>query len=142
MSPGAQVTGRLTEAGTGAAVTDVEVCALDRAPTPRAEEFERCTQSDEAGSYVIRSLTAETYIVVFAPHRPLGEEVIYEQQHYAGATDRRAASPISIAPPQTVYGIDVSLVSSLRPKLVLVSGFRTVTTRAWARIGFRFSSGS
>jgi len=141
MNPGAQISGHLTERGSGAAAVGVEVCVLDPAPNPRAEEFERCARSDQAGEYTIRSLPTGTYIVVFAPHRPLSEEVMFAEQYYAQTSDRAAATTLSLTPPQTVSGIDGRLVNTLRTKLLRVPAAHTVTRHAWARVAFRFSAG-
>ncbi|HWC49284.1 MAG TPA: hypothetical protein VG448_10425 [Solirubrobacterales bacterium] len=140
MNPGAQITGHLSERESGRPAASVEVCVLDPAPNPRAEEFERCSLSDVAGDYAVRSLPAGTYIVVFALHRPLGDLGIFEEQYFASTTDRAAATKVAVAPPETVSGIDASLVNTLRTSFHHVPGLRTVTSRAWARVGFRFSA--
>ena len=139
MNPGAQIGGRLTEQGTGAPAIGAEVCILDPAPNPRAEEFERCAQSDSKGSYTVRSLPAGTYIVDFAPHLPLGREGVFEEQYYRATTVRASATPISLAPPETVSGIDAILVNTLQTSFLRVPALNTVTRRSWARVGFRFS---
>jgi hypothetical protein len=64
--PGAQIAGHVAEQGTGASLARVEVCILDPAPNPRAEEFERCAFTDAAGNYAVRSLRAGIFSVVFS----------------------------------------------------------------------------
>jgi hypothetical protein len=140
MNPGAQIAGHVSEQGTGTAARGVEVCVLDPAPGPRAEEFERCAHTDGAGNYVVRSLPAGTYIVVFARYRPPVDSVPFAQQYYANATTKTTAMPISVAPPETRPGIDASLVNRLRTTLLPVKGFRTVTRDRRIRLGFRFFS--
>jgi hypothetical protein len=140
MKPGAQISGHVSEEGTGAAVGEVRVCVLDPAPNPGAGEFQRCTRTDGAGNYAVRSLPAGTYVVVFAPERPVTDPVPFAQQYYTNATTAQAATPISIAPPETRTGIDASLVNRLRTTLLRVKGFRTVTRHRGVRLGFRFSA--
>ena len=141
MKPGAQISGYLTEEGTGAAAVDVEVCVRDPAHNPRAEEFERCTRSGQDGSYVVRSLPAGTYVVVFAPYRPPIDAEAFGEQYYAGTTLASAATPISIAPPETRYLVNTSLVNRLRLAVRRTGGFRTTTRSYRIRVGFRFVAG-
>lgn len=136
--PGAQIAGHVAEQGTGASLVRVEVCVLNPAPNPRAEEFERCAYTDDAGDYVVRSLPAGTYVVVFARYRPPIDSSPFAEQYYADATSKAAASAISITPPETRSGIDASLVNRLRATLRHLRGFRTVTRHRRVRVGFRF----
>jgi Carboxypeptidase regulatory-like domain len=138
MNPGAQISGHVGEQGTEAAAEGVEVCALDPAPNPRAEEFERCAKTDGAGNYVVRSLPGGTYVIVFARYRPPVDSVPFAQQYYANATTKQTATPISLAPPETRAGIDASLVNRLQVNLFRAPGFRTVTRHRGVRLGFRF----
>lgn len=138
MNPGAQISGHVGEQGTGAAAGGLEVCALNPAPNPRAEEFERCAHTDGAGNYVVRSLPAGTYVVVFARYRPPVDSVPFAQQYYANATSKPTATPIPVAPPETRTGIDASLVNRLQTTLLQAHGFRTVTGAGGVRLGFRF----
>jgi len=143
MNPGAQIAGHLSERGSGRPAAGVEVCVLDPAANPRAEEFERCVSSGPASDYAVRSLPAGTYILVFAPlHRslPINVEGTFVEQYYASKTTRAAADRISLAPPESASGIDASLVNTLRVSFLHVPSLRTVTNRAWARVGFRFAA--
>ncbi len=109
MNPGAQIAGTVTEAGTAAPVGGIEVCALDPAGTPRAEEFERCAFTDAAGNYAIRSLPAGTYVVVFSRSRGIDADG-YAPQYFAGVATAAEASRITIAPPDRRTGINAGLV--------------------------------
>lgn len=108
--PGAQIVGHVAEQGTGASLTRVEVCILDPAPNPRAEEFERCAFTDEAGNYAVRSLRAGTFDVVFSRDGGPPEADAFLEQWWSGATVAAAATLISIAPPEARTGIDASLI--------------------------------
>lgn len=139
MKPGAQISGHLSETGTGAPLTGVRVCVLDPAPTPRAEEFERCENSDAAGNYAVRSLPTGTYVVAFAHYPPLNDPGPIAEQYYSGATSKAAATPIAITPPEARTGIDATLTNGLRTTLRRARGSRTATPHHRARVGFRFS---
>lgn len=140
MNPGAEIAGHLAEAGTGADLVGVQVCILDPAPTPRAEEFERCATSDASGNYVVRSLRAGTFIVAFAHYRPLNPPGPIAEQYYAGASDKAAATQITIAPPESRTGIDATLVNRLKTTIRRMPKFSLHTPSRKARVGFRFSA--
>jgi hypothetical protein len=110
MNPGAQIAGNVTEAGAGTPVGGIEVCALDPAGTPRAEEFERCAFSDAAGNYTIRSLRAGTFVVVFSRARFVDADG-YAPQFYDGVDSESQATRIAISPPDTRTGVDASLIN-------------------------------
>jgi hypothetical protein len=108
MNPGAQIAGHLTDAQTGGPAVGIEVCALDPAPEPRAEEFERCARSDAAGDYVIRAIRAGIFIVGFdREFLPFGSSY---QRFWGGAGSREEAEAITIAPPEVRTGVDASIV--------------------------------
>jgi hypothetical protein len=106
MKPGAQISGHVSDKRTRRALAGVRVCALDPAPGPRAEEFERCAFTDLAGTYTIRSLSAGTYVVVFARFLNDGKAGAYDQKYYPGVTFISEAIPISVSPPDTLTDIN------------------------------------
>lgn len=111
MNPGAQIAGHVSEAGTGAFLEGIEVCALDPTGTPRAEEFERCASTDASGNYTLRSLPAGTYVVVFARFgSPVAGGI--EAQYYNGVASEADAMRITLAPPSIRSRIDASLVTA------------------------------
>lgn len=114
MKPGAQIVGRVLEVGTSAPLPKIEVCALDTAETPLAEEFEQCTFTDATGHYAIRSLRAGTFIVVFSRELNLDSDGFFPQW-FDGASSAAQATPITISPPQTRTGVDARLLSTLDP---------------------------
>jgi hypothetical protein len=114
MKPGAQIVGRVLEVGTSAPLPEIEVCALDPAGTPLAQEFEQCTFTDATGHYAIKSLRAGTFIVVFSRERFVDSDGFFPQW-FDGASSAAGATQITISPPQTRAGVDARLLSTLDP---------------------------
>jgi hypothetical protein len=99
LAPGAQILGHVSGISSGAPVSDVTVCAK-----AQVGEFEDCNRTDAAGEYVLRSLPAGTYLVGFGiEYLPFGTTAA---QWWQGATMEADATPIEIAPPKTLIGID------------------------------------
>lgn len=119
LQPGSQVLGRVTEAGTGAALKDVEVCVYDAMLAPPLEYAGPCDHTDASGNYAIRSLPASTYKVVFSPE-PKPEFILddtFFEQWWKGAASVDEATPIALTPPQAATGVDAQLVNMIeRPK--------------------------
>jgi len=119
LQPGSQVLGRVTEAGTGAALKDVEVCVYDPLKVPSVEYAGPCDWTDAAGNYAIRSLPASTYKVVFS-QEPAPEFILddtFFEQWWKGVSSVNEATPISLTPPQSATGIDAQLVNMIqKPK--------------------------
>ena len=110
LQPGAQILGTVTEEGTGRLLSGVEVCLWRPGSSVPPEYTERCARTDSSGNYAIRSLPANTYAVVFSQDPdPYGEENFVEQW-WQGAPSAAEATPLTIAPPQTITGIDAQLV--------------------------------
>lgn len=119
LQPGSQVLGRVTEAGTGTALKDVEVCVYDAMLAPPLEYAGPCDHTDAGGNYAIRSLPASTYKVVFSPE-PKPEFILddtFFEQWWKGAASVNEATPITLAPPQSATAIDAQLVNMIqKPK--------------------------
>jgi hypothetical protein len=119
LQPGSQVLGRVTEAGTGAALKDIEVCVYDPAKVPSVEFASPCDWTDAAGEYAIRSLPVGTYKVVFSqePNSGFFSSDTFFEQWWKGAGSVNEATPITLAPPQSATGIDAQLVNMIqKPK--------------------------
>ena len=128
MKPGAQISGNVSEVGTGAALAGIEVCALDPADDPRAREFEKCAFTDGAGNYTIRSLRSGTFVVVFSRKRAFFDSDGYFEQFYDGVSSEAEATRITIGPPDTRTGVDARLVTYIerpKPQPIVVSIFPT-----------------
>lgn len=119
LQPGSQVLGRVTEAGTGAALKDVEVCVYDPLKVPSVEYAGPCDWTDSAGNYAIRSLPASTYKVVFS-QEPAAEFILddtFFEQWWKGVASVNEATPIALTPPQAASGVDAQLVNMIqKPK--------------------------
>jgi hypothetical protein len=119
LQPGSQVLGRATEAGTGVALKDVEVCVYDPAKVPSVEFAGPCDWTDAGGNYAIRSLPTGTYKVVFS-QEPNPEFILddtFFEQWWKGAASVNEATPIALTPPQAATAIDAQLVNMIqRPK--------------------------
>lgn len=119
LQPGSQVLGRVTEAGTGISLKDVEVCVYDPLQVPSVEYAGPCDWTDAAGNYAIRSLEAGTYKVVFS-QEPAPEFILddtFFEQWWKGVSSVNEAMPISLTPPQAATGIDAQLVNMIqKPK--------------------------
>lgn len=103
LRPGAEISGRLTEAGTGRPLAKVDVSLL----SPYNAEEIRTVKTDGAGNYAFRGRPAGTYVVAFS--HTLGgpwNNDCYAAQYYKGSSTFAGASPLTVATPQTLTGID------------------------------------
>jgi len=110
LHPGAQIFGRVTEAGSELPQDRVEVCLWDTVHAPEPEFREPCTETDASGNYAFRSLRPSTYKVLFSYGYPLAPRDLLFPQWWDGVTTAAEATPITIAPPETRTKIDAHLV--------------------------------
>jgi hypothetical protein len=102
--PGAQILGHVSNARTGADFSGSRVCIVQG-----PESGEWCDKTDLDGNYAIRSLPAGTYLLEFGVDwLPLSGRVV--SQYWQEAATEEDADPITIAPPQTLTGIDAQIV--------------------------------
>ena len=108
MELGGAISGAVTDVVTHVGLDEVEVCAFELDPP----EFERCGETDPAGSYTLRRLPPGDYVVGFFPYNPL-----YPFQFFSGATTFGAASPITVTGGATNLGVNAALLKkgSSRP---------------------------
>lgn len=99
--PGARISGRVTDAMTGAPVPAVTACVFDVATNYIGE----CGESNSTGAYTIRRLPAGTYTV-----RLFVEGGKYSQAWYTGSVCAQQPLPVSAAAGQETSGIDVQLI--------------------------------
>jgi Carboxypeptidase regulatory-like domain len=115
MQPGAEISGRLTEAGSDKPLANVSVSLLYAS----TGEAARSVETDAAGNYAFRGRPAGNYIVGFS-HTNGGpwNNDCYAAQYYKGSASLAGASPLTVAPPQVLTGID-GQVSDLCPDRVI-----------------------
>jgi hypothetical protein len=112
MQAGGRIAGVVREAGTGAALWGIEVCALRAATT----EFIACSYSEEDGSYELTKLPSDAYRVAFSPdfHEFFpefpSEDDGYLSQYWNGKATLAEATAIPLVAPASVTGVDASLV--------------------------------
>jgi hypothetical protein len=101
---GAQVSGTVTQVGTGKALQDVTVCVEAVAP----ENGELCDATDAEGNYAIVGIPAGTYRVAFGVETPTsGPRTV--AQWWNGASSPGQATPIAMAPPLIFTGVNAQL---------------------------------
>lgn len=105
--PGAQVSGTVTQVGSGGPLQSVTVCVEAVAP----DHGEICDATDADGNYAIGGIPAATYVVAFGVETAAasGRTVA---QWWDGASSRQDATPITMAPPQIFTGVNAQLGTS------------------------------
>jgi carboxypeptidase family protein len=100
--PGAQILGHVSNVKTGADFSGSRVCIVQG-------DRERCDTTDLDGNYAIRSIPSGSYLLEFGVDwLPLTGRVV--SQYWEEASTEGEADPITIAPPQTLTGIDAQIV--------------------------------
>lgn len=93
------ISGRITEQGSGAAISYAYVTAFNAATGSVAGYG----YTDSTGSYNITGLATGNYKLLFNASG-------YAQQWYSGKSDRTSADIVAVSAPDSVSGIDVALV--------------------------------
>lgn len=115
LSPGAQIFGTVTEAGTGVPLSGIEVCLWRKKNWMWPQEVQSCTKTDAAGNYAIRSLPADAYGVVFSREGSFWVFDTYREQWWNGHDSAEESTTLHVAPPQSYTGIDAQLVNFAPP---------------------------
>ncbi len=102
LSAGAQISGRVTDAATGAPVAEATVDVL-RAGAPGSLEVVSSARSDSAGHYDASGLPSGAYDVLFVASG-------FNVQYYKNAAAVGQAATVAVTAPSTVAGIDAALV--------------------------------
>ncbi len=104
---GAQVSGAVTEVGTGNPLQKVTVCVEAVAP----DKGEACDATDAEGNYAVTDIAAGTYLIAFGVESSAaGARTV--AQWWNGASSRATATSITMAPPQIFTGINAQLGTS------------------------------
>jgi hypothetical protein len=99
LSPGAEISGTVTDTATGAPLAKALVCAI--APGEKGPE-EFCAVSEANGEYTVRGLPTGSYkLEFFAPG--------FEPEYYRDKTSEAEAELVSVTAPQLTSGIDEAL---------------------------------
>jgi hypothetical protein len=96
-----QVSGKVTAAGTDAALSGVEVCAYAQS----SDEAHKCASTESSGEYAIYGLIAGSYAVEFSDVTPG-----YVTQFYDDQSSPIHAQPITVEAGTTKSGINAELV--------------------------------
>jgi RHS repeat-associated protein len=97
VSPG-QITGRVTEEGSGDGVGGIDVCAVSTGST----FVERCADTGPSGEYAIASVPGGEYRVEFLPPPGLN----YVLQYYPGKPSSQEAEPVRASAGSVTRNID------------------------------------
>jgi hypothetical protein len=98
---GAQVSGTVTQVGTGKPLANVEVCVEAVAP----DKGQFCSATDAEGGYGVSGISAGTYLVAFGVEvLPGGSRTA--AQWWNGASTPGQATPLTMAPPQIFTGVN------------------------------------
>jgi hypothetical protein len=131
LQPGGQITGKVTDATTKAAVEGIQVCA-----STSEFFFVRCGTTNAGGEYTITGLAGGEYKVSFVS----SVTGAYITQYYKGKASFSEANPVSVAAASTTPGIDAALQpgGQITGKVTDAStkaGLAGITVCAYAGIG-------
>jgi hypothetical protein len=103
LQPGAEISGTLTEVGTHKPLSGVDVSLL----APATEEVLKFVETDAAGHYAFRGRPTGSYVVGFS-HTMYGpwNPDCYSAQYYKGSATFAGATPLIVAGPGVIPGID------------------------------------
>jgi len=136
MVEGAELSGTVTNASTGATVEGAIVCAANVLGAPALEGA--CTLSGAGGTYTIIGVADGNVIVIAAAHGPLFGS-------YGGASSLTEATPVTVAGGQRRGGLDIALKSAAALPAGLgptaATGTAPSTSSAGSATGKPFSSG-
>jgi hypothetical protein len=108
LTPGAVITGQVTDAVSHVGVEGIYVCALGLSE----EELFRCVETGALGLYSLERLPPGTYKAGFAlfGEEEGGAEALYVPQYFNGKSTLAAADPISLGASVTQAGVGAALV--------------------------------
>ncbi len=105
-----ELTGKVTDASTKAAIAGIEVCAYEYKPSeksPPEEPVEYCATTGANGEYAISGLPPGEYIVEFTDSTE--GDLNYVTQYYSGEASFSKATRISLPALTTLYNINAEL---------------------------------
>jgi PKD repeat protein len=102
LQTGGEITGKVTDASSKAALTDINVCVQ----ASSGEGVYQCATSNSAGEYTVVGLATGKYKVEFEAT----EGANYLSQYFNGKADESEAEPVSVTAGSTTSGIDAAMV--------------------------------
>jgi len=105
-----QITGTVTAAPSGAAVSGIEVCARDEI------EFQSCGYTTSTGEYTIRGVVGR-YRVEFYGYETCNKgctPLPYTYQYFNGVPSYERAQVLAVAPGATVSGVNARLAKTVK----------------------------
>jgi hypothetical protein len=115
LSQGAEVSGKVTDAETGAPIGEATVCAL-RTSGKIALEPVSCFRTGASGEYTLRGMPSGSYVIGFGATG-------FETGYYNGKSTSSEAEPITVVAPGLTTGID----DALTPGVPLTTGLGSST---------------
>ncbi len=108
MQLGAEISGTVTEAASGAPLAHIAVCAQARTG-PRAGEGAPCALTNSSGAYTIYGLPSASYTISFSELFGLGSGRRFELQYYNDKSSAAEATVLQLTAPNVTSGIDAAL---------------------------------
>jgi hypothetical protein len=103
LEPGAEISGTVTEAVTGAPLEGILVCALEDAGSPNGSEIAACATTAAGGKYTLIGLRGGSYEIVFFG----GEK--FATQAYNDKSTPAEAEPVAVSEGGTTSDINAAL---------------------------------
>ena len=103
LEAGAEISGTLSEAGSHKPLANMQVALFE----PVTAQVLRFVSTDAAGHYAFRGRPAGAYVVGFSPtlFGSMNRDC-YSDQYYKGSSTFAGATPLTVAPPGLLTGID------------------------------------
>ncbi len=138
LEPGAEISGEVTEVGTGASLQGILVCALGPTGESSLAELASCARTAAGGAYTVDGLRAGNYTVVFFGGLSFASQVYNDRQAFT------EANLVAVGARGLTSGIDAALApasasplatSSPTPPTGVPGGSRVSPTRSATRNG-------
>jgi hypothetical protein len=113
LEPGAEISGHVTEAGTGAPLEGILVCALGPTGGSSLAELASCARTAAGGAYTVNGLGTGNYTVVFFGGLSFASQVYNDRQAFT------EADPVTVSARGLTSGIDAALTPASVSALAL-----------------------
>jgi hypothetical protein len=136
MEVGVEITGTLTEAGTGVPLGGILVDALQA-----HREGNWQTHTDAGGNYAFRGLPGGEFIVVFSKPQGPSDSDCYSTQFYAGSSELAGATVLFASPETPLTGINGQVTHECLPPPTPLASLPAVATQPKTRTPLRCKRG-